>query len=279
MRTATTLALAFVAASAFAQPDAESRSWNRPVEPFRIAGNLFYVGASEIASYLVATPNGLIVIDGGFVETAPIIRANIEKLGFHFKDVRILLSTHAHYDHAGGLAALKEQTGAKLMASERDAPLLERGGKDDPQFGDKWPFPPVTPDRLLYDGDHVTLGGSTLTAVMTPGHTQGCTTWTMTVSEKGKSYHVVIVGSPTFPAYKLVGNEKYPDIVSDYHKTFETLQSLPCDIFLGAHGSFFNLSAKMVSHNFVDPDGYRAFVDRWAKAFERELKQQQSAAP
>jgi metallo-beta-lactamase class B len=279
MRTATTLALAFAAASAFAQPDAESRSWNRPVEPFRIAGNLFYVGASEIASYLVATPNGLIVIDGGFVETAPIIRANIEKLGFHFKDVRILLSTHAHYDHAGGLAALKEQTGAKLMASERDAPLLERGGKDDPQFGDKWPFPPVTPDRLLHDGDPVTLGGSTLTAVMTPGHTQGCTTWTMTVGEKGKSYHVVIVGSPTFPAYKLVGNEKYPDIVSDYHKTFATLQSLPCDIFLGAHGSFFNLSAKMVSHNFVDPDGYRAFVDRWAKAFERELKQQQSAAP
>jgi metallo-beta-lactamase class B len=274
MRTATTLALVFVAASAIAQPDAESRSWNQPVEPFRIAGNLFYVGVSEIASYLIATPKGLIVIDGGFVETAPIIRANIEKLGFRFADVRILLSTHAHFDHAGGLAALKQQTGAKLMASERDTPLLERGGKDDPQFGDKFPFPPITPDRILHDGDHVTLGGATLTAVMTPGHTPGCTTWTMTVSEKGKSYHVVIVGSPMFPSYKLVGNEKYPDIVSDYRATFAKLKSLPCDIFLGAHGSYFDLRRKMASRDFIDPQGYREFVDKWEKAFERELSKQ-----
>ena len=163
------------------QADPTSRSWNQPVEPFRIAGNLYYVGANDIASYLIATPEGHILLDGGFVETVPLIRESVKKLGFRIEDVKVLLNTHAHYDHAGGLAELKTLTGAKLQASEADAPALARGGKDDPLFGDQFLFPAVQADRLVKDGDTVSLGGSTLTARLTPGHTAGCTTWTMKV--------------------------------------------------------------------------------------------------
>jgi metallo-beta-lactamase class B len=252
------------------------------VEPFRIISNLFYVGASDVASYLIATPKGYILIDSGFAEMAPRIRANIEKLGFPVDNIRILLNTHAQYDHAGGLAALKTWTGATLIASERDAPLLARGGKGDPQFGDAFPFPAVTPDRLLRDGDRVALGGSILTAHLTPGHTPGCTTWTMVIREKGKMYNVVIVGSPTVPRqYKLVGNNKYPEIVSDYRHTFATLKALPCDIFLGARGGYFDLidkSARLAKREkpnpFIDAEGYRKFVAAAEQAFEDELKRQ-----
>ncbi|PYQ50946.1 MAG: subclass B3 metallo-beta-lactamase [Acidobacteria bacterium] len=284
MRASTTAALLLFAIAAFAQPDPESRSRNQPVEPFRIIGNVFYVGASDIASYLIVSTQGHILIDGGFVETAPMIRANIEKVGCRLTDVKILLNTHAHFDHAGGLAALKQQSGATLMASERDAPLLERGGKNDPQFGNKFLFPPVEPDRLLHDGDRVTLGGSTLTAVMTPGHTPGCTTWTMTVRDKGRDYHVVIVGSPTVPNYKLIGNKMYPNIVNDYRHTFAKLKSLSCDVFLGAHGSYFNMQDKLARkargdtrNLFIDPNGYRQFVAAAERDFQKELKRQQTA--
>ena len=281
MRIFTTLALLCIAAPALAQADPQNRNQNRPVKPFRIIGNVYYVGASEITSYLIATPKGHIVIDGGFVEMAPMIRANIEKLGFRFQDVKILLNSQAHFDHAGGLSVLKHETGAMFMASEGDAPLLERGGKDDPQFGSRFSFPPITPDRILHDRDRVELGGSVLTAVLTPGHTPGCTTWTMTVREKGKPYHVVFVGGPTFPSYKLVGNENYPNAASDFRHTFATLKSLPCDVFLGAHGSYFGLQDKLRRKaGFVDAKGYRAAVAAWEQAFELELKrQQQMAAP
>ncbi|HMC22951.1 MAG TPA: subclass B3 metallo-beta-lactamase [Thermoanaerobaculia bacterium] len=285
MRRRLAIAMLLIAAPALAQQDPVLKSWNQPVEPFRIIGNLFYVGASEVASYLVATPKGHIIIDGGLMETAPMIRANIEKLGFHFQDVRILLNTHAHFDHAGGLAALKEWGGATLMASERDAPLLARGGKNDPQFGDDDQFPAVTPDTLLRDGDHVTLGGSILTAHLTPGHTPGCTTWTMTIREKGKPNNVVIVCSASVPKeYKLVGNNKYPDIVADYRQTFATLKALPCDVFLAVHGSFFDLLGKAARkakgerpNPFIDPEGYRKYVAAAEQAFEEELKRETPA--
>jgi metallo-beta-lactamase class B len=277
MRTVTTLALLFAAAISVAQQDADSRAMNQPVAPFRIAGNLYYIGASDVTSYLVVTPKGLIVIDGGFVETAPMIRANIAKLGFRLADVRILLNTHAHCDHAGGIAALKEQTDAAFLASDGDAPLLERGGKDDPQFGNRFSFPPIKPDRLLRNGDRVKLGGSTLTAVITPGHTPGCTTWTMTLTEQGKPLHVVIVGSPSFPGYKFNNN-----IINDYRTTFARLESLRCDIFLVSHGSFFHLRDKMARigkgpNPFVDPAGYRQFVASWHRQFEEEVRGQQAA--
>src|SRR5687768_6743420 len=170
--------LAFTALLACAQSDPVSRSWNQPVPPFRITGTLYYVGATDITSYLITTPKGHIVIDGGFEETAPMILANIARLGFRVKDVRILLSSHAHYDHAGGLAELKRVTGATLYATAGDVGQLGRGGLDDPQFGNMFPFTPVLADELVADKQKISLGGTTMTAHLTPGHTRGCTTWT-----------------------------------------------------------------------------------------------------
>lgn len=270
----TLFALLF-AAAAFAQKDPASRANNQPVEPFRIVGNLYYVGASDVTSYLITTPAGHIVIDAGFEETAPMILANIAHLGFRVADVRILLSSHAHFDHAGGFAALKRATGAKFIASRGDAPLLERGGLDDPQFRDRFPFPPMVPDRIIDDGDSVTLGGTTLIARITPGHTPGCTTWTTTIRDGEKSYSVVFVGSPSAPTgYTVTNNRRYPNAVADYRRTFEILHDLHPDIFLGSHGSFFNLADKMKTHQFVDPAGYAAFVDAMEKAFDKRVSEE-----
>jgi metallo-beta-lactamase class B len=268
------------AAGVAAQKDPVSRSWNEPVEPFRIIRNIYYVGASDVTAYLIATPKGHILLDGGFEETAPMILANVEKLGFDPHDIRILLSSHAHYDHAGGLAELRSETGATFIASEGDAAQLARGGTDDPQFGDQFPFPPITPDKLARENDRVALGGSILTAHITPGHTRGCTTWTMTVREKGKKYEVVFIGSPSVPAsYKLVGNPRYPDAVDDYRRQFATLKSLKCDVFLAAHGNFYDLAGKMKrlgekTNPFIDPDGYKKFVEGMEKAFEERVNEQ-----
>ncbi len=270
------LALFFVPVLAAGQADPTSRSWNQPVEPFRIAGNLYYVGASDIASYLVATPEGHILLDGGFVETVPLIRESVKKLGFRIEDVKILLNTHAHYDHAAGLAELKKLTGAKLHASEADAPALARGGKDDPLFDDQYPFPPVQADRLLKDGDTVTLGGSTLTARLTPGHTAGCTTWTMKVDGLNA---VIVCSTSVLPMTKLGAEPSYPGIAEDYARTFRTLRALPCDLFLAAHGSFYNLKDKAErlkksedANPFIDPEGYRSYLDRNEKVFRERLE-------
>jgi len=278
MRRAAILFLVLWVATVAAQKDPVSRSWNQPVEPFRIIRNIYYVGASDVTAYLIATPKGHILLDGGFEETAPMIMANIRKLGFEPTDVRILLNTHAHYDHAGGLAAIHSATGATFIASEGDAPQLARGGKDDPQFGDRFPFPPITPDKLARDGDRVALGGTILVAHVTPGHTRGCTTWTTVVREKGKNYDVVFSGSPSVPdGYKLVGNPRYPDAVADYRRHFATLKSLRCDVFLAAHGNFFDLAGKMKrlggkTNPFIDPEGFRKFVGEMEGAFERKVK-------
>ena len=268
--------LILLPALAAGQADPTSRSWNQPVEPFRIAGNLYYVGANDIAAYLVATPEGHILLDGGFVETVPLIRESVKKLGFRIEDVKILLNTHAHYDHAGGLAELKALTGAKLHASEADAPALARGGKDDPLFDDQYPFPPVQVDRLVKDGDTVTLGGSTLTARLTPGHTAGCTTWTMKVDGLNA---VFVCSTSVLPMTKLGAEPTYPGIAEDYARTFRTLRSLPCDLFLAAHASFFNMKDKAErlkkgegGNPFVDPEGYRSYIDRNERVFKERLE-------
>lgn len=280
------LCLLFVllcSASAFAQADETSRSWNQPVKPFRIIGNLYYVGASDIASYLIVTPRGHILLDSGFVETVPQIQRNVVQLGFRLEDVKILINSHAHYDHAGGFALLKRLTGATLMTSEADAALLAAGGKGDPNFGDRFAYEPVKADRILHDGDEVKLGGVTMVARLTPGHTKGNTTWIMTVNEDKKQYKVVFAGSTTAPGYKLVNNPNYPNIVSDYRRTFQLLKSLPCDVFLAPHGNFFDLAnkSKLVEQNkqpnpFIDGKGYKQFLEDTENAFEKELERQSS---
>ncbi len=269
------------------QADERSRSWNRPVKPFRILGNLYYVGASDVTAFLITTPKGHILLDSGFAETVPQIARNVKKLGFDLRDVVFLLNSHAHIDHAGGLAQLKKKSPqARLVASEEDAALLARGGKGDFRFGDDLPYEAVQADRILRDGEQVTVGNVSLTARLTPGHTKGCTTWTMVVVDGGRRYDVVFVCSTTVnPGTALVGNPKYPRIAEDYQRTFQTLKSLSADVFLAPHGSFFDLTdkAKRLAagerpNPFIDPRGYRAFLERTEKAFREQWEREKGAA-
>jgi metallo-beta-lactamase class B len=257
---------------------------NRPVAPFKIADNLYYVGAADISSFLIATPAGLIVIDGGYAETAPQILANIRTLGFDPKQVKILLNSHAHYDHAEGLAALKRATGARLLASRADAPRLEDGGRGDPAgVGD---FEPVKVDGLLKDGQVVELGGVKLTARLTPGHTRGCTSWQIPVRVDGRVRQALSVCSTTVhPLYRLTGPKAtYVGQMKDYETTFAKLRVLPCDIFLGAHGNIFNLAAKRgamrpdAPNPFLDEAGCRAYVDASEKAYRARLAAERAEA-
>lgn len=284
MKTFLILLSLVLASPAFAQADPDSRAMNQPVEPYRIVGNIYYVGANDITSYLIATPEGHILLDGGFVETVPMIEANIQKLGFKLADVKILLNSHAHFDHVGGLAELKRRTGAKYAAMDRDAPLLARGGKGDFHFGDKYPFPPIQADRILHDGDTVTLGGTTLTAHLTPGHTMGNTTWTMKAKEGDRTYDVVFAASATvLPGVSLTNSPRYPEIAEDYAKTFRVLKSLPCDVFLGSHASFFDglgkadrLRKGAKENPFIDPQGYKDYVAKYEKKFQEQLRQERA---
>ena len=276
------LALA-LASSALAQDNAE---WTEPFPPFRIAGNLYYVGSKGLANYLITTPQGNILINSDLESNVPLIKASIEKLGFQFDDTKILLISHAHWDHDAGSAKIKEMTGATYMVMDADVPVVQSGGKADFQYGNNTSFlyRPVKVDRVLRDGDEVRLGGSVLVAHLTPGHTKGCTTWTMKVTEGGRTYDVVVVGSPNVnPGYKLVRNKDYPQIAEDYERMWRVLKSLPCDIFLGAHGAYFGLEEKYPlmkdggTNPFVDPGGYKKFVAQKEHDFRIELAKQKLA--
>jgi metallo-beta-lactamase class B len=259
--------------------------WTEPFPPFHIAGNLYYVGSKGLANYLITTPQGNILINSDMEANVPMIEASIEKLGFNFKDTKILLISHAHWDHDAGSAMIKERTGATYMVMDADVSVVESGGKTDFAYGNTAVYRPAKVDRVLHDGDEVKLGGTVLVAHLTPGHTKGCTTWTMTVTDRGKTYDVVIVGSPNVnPGYKLVDNTAYPQIADDYERMWRVLKSLPCDIFLGAHGSYFGLEAKYPLMNeasanpFVDPGGYKQYIAQKEQDFRTELARQKLAA-
>lgn len=264
-----------------AKDAAEFLTWALPQKPYRIIGNLYYVGANELTSFLITTPKGHILLDAGMEEMVPQVEQNIESLGFHLAEVKILLNSQAHVDHAAGLAALKRDSGAKLMVSRGDAPVIESGGEKDFLWPERFRWEPAKVDQLLGDGDQVTLGGVTLTAHLTPGHTRGCTTWTMTVKEGGKKYNVVFVGSTKRIGAKLTGNKTYPQIAEDFTKTFRVLKSLPCDIVLGAHASFYGgqdkaerLARGEAPNPFIDPQGYRELIDTEEKKFQEELRKE-----
>jgi metallo-beta-lactamase class B len=258
-------------------------TWTRAFPPFRIAGNLYYVGSEELAAFLITTPQGNILINSNLTSSPAQIRQSVEKLGFRWSDTKILLISHAHSDHAAGSAAILKQTGAKYEVMDGDIPAIESGGRSDFALGgDKqyW-FAPAHVDRVLHDGDTVSLGGTVLTAHKTAGHTKGTVTWTMDVTEAGKPLHVVIVGSPNvLSSYKLVNNKAYPQIADDFRHQFEVLKSLPCDIFLGAHASYFGLKKKYArlqagdKNAFVDPGGYKAFMEEKQHDFEADLQKQ-----
>jgi len=260
-----------------------AKDWSEPFPPHRMIGNIYYVGSRGLASYLITTPAGHILINSNLVSSPPMIRENVEKLGFRFGDIKILLISHAHFDHDAGSAEIKKLTGARYMVMAGDAEVVESGGKRDFQYGDSPAllYPPAKVDRVLHDGDEVKLGDTVLTAHLTAGHTKGCTTWTMKVREGDKSYDVVIVGSPNVnDGYKLVNNPRYPQIAADYAHGFDVLKSLPCDVFLGAHGSYFGMEAKFPRLNagganpYIDPEGYKAYVAEREQAFRRELEKQ-----
>lgn len=264
-----------------AQLSETERSWNQPVEPFKIAGNIYHVGASDVTSYLITTPKGHILLDSGFLETVPQIRENIAKLGFKLEDVKILINSHAHYDHAGGIAELKRLTKAKLFASDADSKLLARGGKSDPNFGDKYPFEPVMADKTFADGWTLKHGGTTLNANITSGHTKGCTTWTTTVKDGGRDLNVVFVCSTTAPGYTLLGNSGYPDIVNDYENTFKRMKAFKVDIFLSSHANAFDMETKVEAmrsgaktNPFIDPAGYLAYLNEAESAFLKLVAKQ-----
>lgn len=254
----------------------------KSIPPFRIAGNLYYVGTSYAASYLAVTPKGNILINSDFQTDVPVIKANIEKLGFKYKDTKILLISHAHNDHAAGSALIKKETNASYQVMAPDISVVESGGKTDFEYGNDLTmlYPPAKVDRVLHDGDYVKLGNTVLVAHLTPGHTKGCTTWTMKVTEKGRNYNIVIVGGPYVnPGYQFFHNNAYPNMAEDYKKMWRTLKSLPCDIFLGAHGSYFNLDekyARMKREAFIDPEGYKKFIAEREHDFYVELKKQKA---
>ncbi len=272
--------------AAFTGTVAAQNAWTEPFPPFKIAGNLYYVGSKGLANYLITTPDGHILINSDLEANVPLIKASVEKLGFKFSEIKILLISHAHWDHIAGSAMIKKLTGAKYMVMDADVSVVESGGKDDFQYGNtpESLYPATKVDRVLHDMDEVKLGGSVLVAHLTPGHTKGCTTWTMKVKEAGKTRNVVIVGSPNVnPGYKLVGNKLYPGIAEDYERMFSVLRSLPCDYYLGAHGAYFGMEDKYAQMKegsqspFIDPEGYKAFVAEKEKAFRTELAKQKAA--
>jgi len=247
-----------------------------PFPPHRIADNLYYVGSKGLASYLVTTKKGHILINPDFETTVPLLKTNVEKLGFKFSDIKILLNSHAHDDHVAGMATARQLSGADVYVMRGDDKTTESGS------GGKWK--PVPVKRVLEDGDKVTLGEATLTARKTPGHTPGCTTWTMKVKDGGKPLDAVIVCSPNVnPGYILVGNKDYPQIASDYQRSFDIWKALPCDLFLGAHGNYYELEAKYPklgqggANPFVDPAGYKAYIAEREQAFHKVLAEQQKS--
>lgn len=243
--------------------------------PHKVIGNIYYVGTKSLAVYLIVTPAGNILINSTYERNVPLIQKSIEQLGFKFSDTKILLGSHAHGDHQEGDALVKQMTGAQVIAMAEDVPALEAmkpGGKPHPI------------DRVIHDGDTVTLGGTTLTAHLTPGHTRGCTTWTLKASDGGKSYDVVVIGSlGTNPGFKLVNNAEIPNQAAEYERAFKATHALKCDVPLGSHPSMYNLDAKYPligkgPNPFIDPAGCKAEVDLAEAMFRAVLAEQKRAA-
>lgn len=271
------LALLLATAALNAQKYAPANEeWNKPIEPFRIVGNIFYVGTNEIASYLLTSSQGHILVDSGFRESVPIILANLKKLNMGVKDIKYLLITQAHFDHAAGLAELKRLTGAKLVASAEDAKLLARGGRGDFAFEDSLTYEPVTADIIVKQGDTVRNSDFVLTAELTPGHTKGCTSWSTATTEGTRSVTVLMLCSVSAPGYKLKNNAKYPNIVQDFEATFDYLENFPCDVMLAPHASQWNMDYKRSQmmgypNSFIEPKELSSFIRKARQEFRAKL--------
>ena len=261
---------------------AQRAQWNRSVAPFRIIGNIYYVGTAHIGAYLITDTAGHVLVDGGMEESAPLVAANIERLGFRMRDVRHLLINHAHWDHAGGLAELRRLSGARVVASTPDAVDLRNGFNADRD--DTGRFAPVEIDRHIEDGDSLRIGAGELVAHLTPGHTRGCTSWSYRVREGERGYDVLFACSLTVAGRRLVGPDRYPEAAADFAATFARLRALPVDVFLGFHTEQFGfdemhrrrLSGERLA--FVNPREARRRIDQAEAAFRAELAAQYAAA-
>jgi metallo-beta-lactamase class B len=257
-----------------------------PYAPYHMIGNIYYVGSTGLACYIIKTTQGEILLDSGYPDMASQIEGNIQQLGFKLSNVKILINSHAHIDHGGGMGQLKMDTGAKLVAMAEDAPYFDNGGHNDVLFGDRNLFPPVHVDRVVHDGDKVKLGDTTLTAHRMPGHTPGNTTWTMVVKEGGKSYHTVFFGIITpLPNTNLAGTPSYPNIGADWARTMKALSTIRCDVFLASNGVYFDMAKKhdaMLKNSspnpFIDPDGCKAVMGRAEATYQNLLKSPPPAA-
>ncbi len=277
-----TLGVVALASPCLAQANPE---WTRPFPPFRIVGNVYWVGSYDLATYLITTPQGHILINTGVGDTAKQIKASVEQLGFNLAETRILTATHGHFDHVAGMAELKRMTGARLIVSEQEKELLESGGRSDFRFGDtpSARFEPVKVDRTFKDSDTISLGGTVLTAHHHPGHTKGATSFTLNVQESGKTYRVVIANMGSInPGVMVSGMAKYPGIAEDYARTFKAQKDLQIDVWLASHASQFKLHEKHKpgdAYNpdrFVDPQGFKAAVEQLEKTYREQLARERA---
>lgn len=266
-------------------PCVNDPSWVAPQKPFRIYGNTWHVGPRGLGVFLITAPTGHVLIDGGVSGNASLVEANIRSLGIDLHDIKWILNSHEHCDHAGGITQLAKDTGARVIASAASIPLLERGGRNDPQYGDRFPFSPVRVTRTVTDGESLRLGDLLLTAHLTPGHTKGNTTWTWKSCEGTRCVHMVDVGSLSAPDYRLIGNPKYPDIVKDFEYSFTMVAALPCDIALAPHPGMVAFWERVAKRNqgdadaLIDPTLCRAYADDARESFEEKLtKERRDAA-
>jgi metallo-beta-lactamase class B len=280
----------FIALSATALAQAQNAApqnadWTKPFPPFRIIGNIYWVGSYDLSTYLITTPQGHILINTGVGDTANEIKASVEQLGFKLADTKILTATHGHFDHVAGLAALKRMTGARLVVSAGDKDLLESGGAADFRFGDTpgARFEPVKVDQTFKDGDDISLGGTVLTAHHHPGHTKGATSFTVNVQEAGKTYRVIIANMGSInPGVTVSGMAKYPGIAQDYARTFRAQKDMSIDIWLASHAAQFRMHEKYKPgdafnpERFVDPAGFRAAVQQLEKTYLDQLARERS---
>lgn len=280
------IALAFALAAVVPAHADDNSNWVKPIRPYRVVGNIYYVGSEGLPAWLITSSEGHVLLDSGpSAEGGKLIERNIATLGFQLADVKILINTHAHYDHAGGLAQLKADTGAKLWASRLDEPALEAGHHIGGNSNGPTPFPAVKVDRSFGDGQKLKLGETTLVAHLTPGHSIGCTTWTTQVTEKGRPLNVTFNCSLSVAGNQLVGNKEHRNIVADYRESFAKMRAIPTDVMLPSHEEQGDLLAKRQKmlrgdpNAFIDPTELGRLVDGYETRFNQELARQQAAAP